>query len=76
MEGRSKNAKVQIIEIPEKWYLKKGEISKYLNNGDEFSRLKKEKRAPYEKSHGESKGKGKQNILKKKILPLANLWQI
>ena len=38
-----------------------------MNNGNEFLRLKKEKRAWCEKNHGESKEE-KQNIKKKKKL--------
>ena len=43
-----------------------------MNNGNEFSRLKKEKRAWCEKNHGESKGEEEQNIKKKKIVPLGS----
>lgn len=39
-----------------------------MNNGNEFLRLKKEKRAWCEKNHGESKEE-KQNIKKKKLYP-------
>lgn len=42
-----------------------------MNNGNEFSRLKKEKRAWCEKNHGKSKEEEEQNILKK-IVPLAS----
>ena len=36
-----------------------------MNNGNEYSRLKKEKRAWCEKNHGKSKEEEEQNILKK-----------